>query len=62
MNNPVFKIKVNGEWVEIPALVGPRGENYILTEEDKAEIAQLAAEEAKPYIDEVLGVIENGSY
>ena len=60
--NPVMKIKINGEWVEVPALVGPPGESYILSAEDKTEIAQMAAEEAKPYIDEALGVIENGSY
>ena len=29
----------NGEWIDIPALVGPKGDSYVLTEDDKAEIA-----------------------
>lgn len=29
----------NGVWVEIPALVGRKGDPYVLTEEDKQTIA-----------------------
>lgn len=73
--NPIFKVKINGEWVEIPALVGPagkgvskavinndgeleftytdnttvnvgkvigsNGDDYVLTEADKQEIARM---------------------
>lgn len=32
----------NGNWVEIPAIVGSKGESYILTDSDRIEIATLA--------------------
>lgn len=31
-----------GQWVDIPAIVGPKGDSYVLTEEDKTEIAEIA--------------------
>lgn len=34
----------NGDVIDIPAIVGPPGADYVLTESDKAEIAELAAE------------------
>ena len=34
----------NGNVIDIPALVGPPGKDYVLTEADKVEIAELAAE------------------
>ena len=45
----ILKIRkyANSPWQDVLALVGPKGEdgkdgeNYVLTEEDKAEIAQL---------------------
>ena len=29
----------DGTWTDIPALVGPKGDTYVLTEDDKTEIA-----------------------
>lgn len=34
----------NGNWVEIPAIVGSPGKDYVLTESDKQQIAEMAAE------------------
>lgn len=34
----------NGNVIDIPALVGPPGKDYVLTEADKVEIAELAAD------------------
>lgn len=34
----------NGNVIDIPALVGPPGKDYVLTKSDKAEIAAQAAE------------------
>lgn len=54
MNIIYYRESADSPWVGIPAIKGEQGEPYVLTEEDKAEI--------KEYIDEALGVIENGSY
>lgn len=39
----VLKIRkdINSPWVEIPAIIGPPGKDYILTDKDKAEIAKI---------------------
>lgn len=55
----VLKIKDPNtkQWLEITTIEGPpgpRGEDYILTEEDKVEIAQLALE--------VMPAAEEGEY
>lgn len=60
----------NGDIIDIPALVGPPGKDYMLTESDKAEIAAQAAElvevpteeQINSMIHTALGVIENGTY
>ena len=39
----------DGTWSDIPALIGPKGDSYVLTEDDKAEI-----------VNEVLSQILNG--
>ena len=41
---------------------GANGSDYVLTVADKEEIAGFAEETLKQYIDEQLGVIENGTY
>lgn len=33
-----------GEWEEVLAIVGPPGKDYVLTESDKQQIAEMAAE------------------
>lgn len=63
----------NGDVIDIPAFVGPKGDpgaDYVLTEADKAEIAELAAElvevpteeQINGLIHTALGVVENGTY
>lgn len=38
----VLQIKdASGKWVSIPSVTGPSGKDYILTEEDKQEIAEM---------------------
>ena len=39
----VLKIRtdVNSPWIEIPAIIGPPGKDYVLTQEDKEEIAEI---------------------
>lgn len=56
MNIINYRESADSPWQSIPAIKGEtpvKGVDY-WTEEDKAEI--------KEYIDEALGVIENGSY
>lgn len=41
---PVLRVRDNeGNVIEIPAIKGEPGKDYVLTETDKAEIAQQAA-------------------
>ena len=35
----LMRVKINNEWVEIPAIVGPKGDTYELTEADRQTIA-----------------------
>lgn len=53
----VLKIKdKDGKWVSIKTIkgdTGPKGDDYILTEQDKQQIADMAAEEVQTQIDEV---------
>ena len=39
----VLKIRtdVNSPWIEIPAIIGPPGKDYVLTQADKEEIAEI---------------------
>lgn len=39
----VLKIRLDKDspWIEIPAIVGPPGKDYVLTQEDKEEIAEM---------------------
>lgn len=56
---PVFKIKLNGEWVDIYGGGDVDLSNYAT----KDEISEFqTAEQVQSLIDEALGVIENGSY
>ena len=36
-----FRTSANSPWVEIAAIKGDKGDSYILTEEDKKEIAEM---------------------
>lgn len=43
-NIPILRVRDNeGKTVEIPAIKGDPGKDYVLTDEDKAEIAERAA-------------------
>ena len=68
----ILKVKdENGNWIDIPAI---QGDDYVLTEADKQEIAEkietpevdltgYATEQfVKDAISAALGVIENGTY
>lgn len=58
---PVFKIKLNGEWVDIYG--GSGGDIDLSNYATKDEISEFqTAEQVQSLIDEALGVIENGSY
>lgn len=58
---PVFKIKQNGEWINI---AGGGGSDMDLSNyATKDEISEFqTAEQVQSLIDEALGVIENGAY
>ena len=41
----VLQVKINGQWVDIPALKGDPGDDYILTAQDKEDIADIVLSE-----------------
>lgn len=44
----ILKIKnEQNQWIQLPVLKGPKGDSYILTEEDKQEIAELVQPSVK---------------
>ena len=45
MRVPILTVKdLNGNIVEIPAIKGKDGTNYVLTESDKQEIAEMVVD------------------
>ena len=51
----VLKIKdEKGNWVDIPTIKGADGKDYVLTEEDKAEIVSAVIAELPVYNGEVV--------
>ena len=60
---PVFKIKQNGEWINIAGGGGNVDlSNYATKDEIPDVSAFQTAEQVSLLINEALGVIENGSY
>jgi hypothetical protein len=43
----------DGKWVDIPAIKGADGKDYVLTEADKEEIANLVLEKLPAYSGEM---------
>lgn len=61
-----FRISPDSPWQTLPVI---KGENYVLTEADKQEIANMidtsnftTEDQVIALINTALGVIENGSY
>ena len=64
-----FRISPDAPWQTLPVIKGENGKDYVLTEADKQEIANMidtsgftTEEEVNTLINTALGVIENGSY